>query len=84
MSTLNYVKVIHQFIESHIFLLIFSSTGKKLWDVTYEYNAEYDLIYLKAKKHKNSISEIYVPWPETQNITPAFIDDVLLKLRTNR
>ncbi|XP_015124103.1 uncharacterized protein LOC107046107 [Diachasma alloeum] len=35
---------------------------RKLWDVEYKYEPSLDLVYLEAKKTKDSEPEIYVPW----------------------
>lgn len=43
--------------------------AKRFWEVNYKYNENLDLLYLEAKKNKNSQTEVYVPWPVSLNIS---------------
>ncbi|KAK0095329.1 hypothetical protein PV326_008648 [Microctonus aethiopoides] len=54
--------------------------GRRLWDIEYKYEPELDLIYLTAKKCKNTPTNIYIPWPTKNNIKLHDIEDIQNKL----
>lgn len=57
---------------------------KRFWHVDYKYNDELDLIYLEAKKNKNSNIEIYIPWPVSFSITIELIEEIQQTIQTEQ
>ncbi|XP_063986268.1 uncharacterized protein LOC135167224 [Diachasmimorpha longicaudata] len=57
---------------------------RKLWDVEYKYEPSLDLIYLEAKKTKDSETDIYIPWSVKCTIKLQDIENIQKTLAIGR
>ncbi|XP_011314203.1 uncharacterized protein [Fopius arisanus] len=57
---------------------------QKLWEIEYKYESSLDLIYIEAKKNKDSQKETYVPWALKHNIKLQDIENIQKQLSIER
>lgn len=75
----HYIALFREIELTFVFPLI---TVKRLWDVAYHFNEEFNILYLTARKTKTSEPEIYITLSVLQDVSIEDIEQLQRALLT--